>query len=31
MAFVLVDGRFSDELKALLPEEPELFAQALDE
>jgi quercetin dioxygenase-like cupin family protein len=31
MVFVLVDGRFSDELKALLPEEPKLFAQALDE
>ena len=31
MVFVLVDGRFSAELKVLLPEEPELFAQALDE
>ena len=31
MVFVLVDGRFSDELRALLPEEPELFDRALDE
>jgi quercetin dioxygenase-like cupin family protein len=30
MAFVLVDGRFTDELKALLPGEPELFDRALD-
>jgi len=31
MVFVLVDGRFSDELKALLPDDLELFGQALDE
>jgi quercetin dioxygenase-like cupin family protein len=31
MAFVLVDGRFTDELKALLPGEPALFDRALDE
>jgi quercetin dioxygenase-like cupin family protein len=31
MAFVLVDGRFTDELKALLPAEPALFDRALDE
>jgi quercetin dioxygenase-like cupin family protein len=31
MVFVLVDGRYSDELRALLPEEPQLFTQALDE
>jgi quercetin dioxygenase-like cupin family protein len=30
MVFVLVDGRFTDELKALLPGEPELFDRALD-
>jgi quercetin dioxygenase-like cupin family protein len=31
MAFVLVDGRFTDELRALLPAGPELFDGALDE
>ena len=31
MAFVLVDGGFTDELKALLPAEAELFDRALDE
>jgi quercetin dioxygenase-like cupin family protein len=31
MAFVLVDGRFSEELKAILPVEPRLFDHALDE
>jgi quercetin dioxygenase-like cupin family protein len=31
MAFVLVDGRFTDELKPLLPGEPPLFDRALDE
>jgi quercetin dioxygenase-like cupin family protein len=31
MAFVLVDGRFTDELRALLPSEPRLFDHALDE
>jgi quercetin dioxygenase-like cupin family protein len=31
MAFVLVDGRFTDELRALLGREPALFDQALDE
>jgi quercetin dioxygenase-like cupin family protein len=31
MLFVLVDGRFSDELRALLPAEAELFDHALDE
>jgi quercetin dioxygenase-like cupin family protein len=30
MVFVLVDGRFSDELRALLPVEPELFDHTLD-
>jgi quercetin dioxygenase-like cupin family protein len=30
MAFVLVDGRFTDELKALLPDEPALFDRGLD-
>jgi quercetin dioxygenase-like cupin family protein len=30
MVFVLVDGRFSDELKALLPGEPDLFDRTLD-
>ena len=30
MAFVLVDGRFSEELKALLPHEPALFDRAID-
>jgi quercetin dioxygenase-like cupin family protein len=30
MAFVLVDGRFTDELAALLPGEPALFDDALD-
>lgn len=31
MAFVLVDGTFTDELKELLPDEPELFDRPLDE
>jgi naringenin degradation protein FdeH len=31
MVFVLVGGRFSDELKALLPDEPDLFDLPLDE
>jgi quercetin dioxygenase-like cupin family protein len=31
MAFVLVDGRFTDELTALLPAETNVFDQALDE
>ena len=31
MVFVLVDGRFTDELSALLPDHPELFDRALDE
>jgi quercetin dioxygenase-like cupin family protein len=31
MAFVLVDGRFTDELAALLPGEPALFDDTLDE
>ncbi len=31
MAFVLVDGRFTDELKGLLPAEPKLFEHAVDE
>jgi quercetin dioxygenase-like cupin family protein len=31
MAFVLVDGRFTDELAAVLPGEPALFDDALDE
>jgi quercetin dioxygenase-like cupin family protein len=31
MLFVLVDGRFSDELRALLPAEATLFDHALDE
>jgi naringenin degradation protein FdeH len=31
MAFVLVDGRFTDELLAQLPEEPALFDRELDE
>jgi naringenin degradation protein FdeH len=31
MVFVLVDGRFTDELRALLPDEAELFDRALDE
>jgi naringenin degradation protein FdeH len=31
MAFVLVDGRFTDELNALLPGDPALFDRALDE
>ena len=31
MVFVLVDGRFTDELRALLPEQAELFDRALDE
>jgi naringenin degradation protein FdeH len=31
MAFVLVDGRFTDELRTLLPGEPALFDRALDE
>jgi len=31
MAFVLVDGRFTDELRALLPAERKLFDEALDE
>jgi quercetin dioxygenase-like cupin family protein len=31
MAFVLVDGRFTDGLKAVLPGEPALFDRALDE
>jgi quercetin dioxygenase-like cupin family protein len=30
MVFVLVDGEFSDELKARLPGEPELFDRTLD-
>jgi quercetin dioxygenase-like cupin family protein len=30
IAFVLVDGRFTDDLRALLPGEPELFDGALD-
>ncbi len=30
MVFILVDGTFSNELKALLPDDLELFAQALD-
>jgi hypothetical protein len=28
MAFVLVDGRFTDELRALLPELPALYDHA---
>jgi naringenin degradation protein FdeH len=31
MLFVLVDGRFDDELRALLPDEAELYDHALDE
>jgi quercetin dioxygenase-like cupin family protein len=31
MAFVLVDGRFTDELRALLPRDAGLFDHALDE
>lgn len=31
MVFVLVDGRFTDELRALLPEQADLFDRALDE
>jgi len=31
MVFVLGDGRVTDELRALLPEQAELFDRALDE
>ena len=31
VAFVLVDGRFTEELMALLPAETTVFDQALDE